>query len=226
MDSKELSKLIDAANDEFLKDEEPKTADEEVTMNLEPVDYYQKGADKRKEVLSRPRINGSTQKVLVDVCAVTSRLAPKYHKAKDDSERLAMLGDKQGARISREQYMQDYFLPSVESLVMTNSPEEVMNSTKALAEMDKLALTEGERNDGYTYAFISKLYQDGMGGVVPTSDVVVETAVREITRLVQNDQIRAAVGAAQKIKDNIDAGENTASEEDYQLIQNVALRGK
>ena len=191
-----------------------------------PVDYYQQDAKKREQVLSKPRINGSTQKVLVDVCAVTSLLAPQYEKAKDDSERLASLGDKQGSRIVREQYMQDYFLPSVESLVATNSPEEVMNSTKALSEMDKLVLADGGRADGYTYAFVSQLYQDGMGGVLPTSDVTVEAAVREIVRLVQDDQIRAAVGAAQRIKDNIDAGENTASEEDYELIQNVALRGK
>lgn len=225
MDSKELEKRIKEANDEFLKDEPVKEETQEVEL-ASPVDFYKQRVDEQRKVSERPRLNGSTQKLLVDICAVTKNLMPKFNKARDDSERLARLGDKQGARISREQYMQDYFLPSVESLVMTNSPEELMNSTKVLSELDKMVLTDGGRADGYTYAFVSQLYKDGMGGVVPTSDTMVEDAVRKIVRLVQSDQIRTAVGIAQRIKDNIDAGENTASTEDYELIQNVALRGK
>ena len=225
MDSKELEKRIKEANDEFLKDEPVEEETQEVEL-ASPVDLYKQRVDEQRKVSERPRLNGSTQKLLVDICAVTKNLMPKFNKARDDSERLARLGDKQGARISREQYMQDYFLPSVESLVMTNSPEELMNSTKVLSELDKMVLTDGGRADGYTYAFVSQLYKDGMGGVVPTSDTVVEEAVRKIVRLVQSDQIRTAVGMAQRIKDSIDAGENTASTEDYELIQNVALRGK
>lgn len=225
MDSKELDKRIKEANDEFLKDEPVKEETQEIEL-ASPVDLYKQRVDEQRKVSERPRLNGSTQKLLVDICAVTKNLMPKFNKARDDSERLARLGDKQGARISREQYMQDYFLPSVESLVMTNSPEELMNSTKVLSELDKMVLTDGGRADGYTYAFVSQLYKDGMGGVVPTSDIVVEEAVRKIVRLVQSDQIRTAVGMAQRIKDSIDAGENTASTEDYELIQNVALRGK
>lgn len=225
MDSKELDKRIKEANDEFLKDEPVKEETQEIEL-ASPVDLYKQRVDEQRKVSERPRLNGSTQKLLVDICAVTKNLMPKFNKARDDSERLARLGDKQGARISREQYMQDYFLPSVESLVMTNSPEELMNSTKVLSELDKMVLTDGGRADGYTYAFVSQLYKDGMGGVVPTSDTVVEEAVRKIVRLVQSDQIRTAVGMAQRIKDSIDAGENTASTEDYELIQNVALRGK
>lgn len=225
MDKKELEKRIKEANDEFLNDDaiEEKTETVELTS---PVDLYKQRVDEQRKASERPRLNGSTQKLLVDICAVTEALAPKFNKARDDSERLARIGDKQGARISREQYMQDYFLPAVQSLIMTNSPEEVMNSTKVLSELDKMVLTDGGRADGYTYAFISQLYQDGMGGVVPTSDTIVEGAVREIVRLVQEDQIRTAVGMAQKIKNKIDLGENTASAEDYELIQNVALRGK
>lgn len=225
MDSKELEKRIKEANDEFLKDEPVKEETREVELSS-PVDLYKKRADEQREASKRPRLNGSTQKLLVDICAVTENLTPKFNKARDDSERLMRLGDKQGARISREQYMQDFFLPAVQSLVMTNSPEELMNSTKVLSELDKMALTDGGRADGYTYAFVSQLYKDGMGGVVPTSDAMVEDAVRKIVRLVQTDQIRTAVGMAQRIKESIDSGENTASSEDYELIQNVALRGK
>ena len=225
MDKKELEKRIKEANDEFLNDNTIEEKTETVEL-VSPVDLYKQKVDEQKKVSERPRLNGSTQKLLVDICAVTENLAPKFNKARDDSERLMRIGDKQGARISREQYMQDYFLPAVQSLIMTNSPEEVMNSTKVLSELDKMVLTDGGRADGYTYAFISQLYQDGMGGVVPTSDTVVEGAIREIIRLVQEDQIRTAVGMAQKIKNKIDLGENTASSEDYELIQSVALRGK
>lgn len=221
---KDLQARIDAANDEFLNDEKPK--EQEVAVSPKPVDYYRDAANKAFAFQQRPRLNGSTQKVNVDVRAVLDRLAPQYKRAKDDSERLARTGDKEGARIVKEQYMRDVFLPVVEALVRENSPEEMMNATRALSEIDKYVLDGIGRADGYTQALVASLYQSDMGNVLPTSDIDVQRVVMNLKRLVVNDQIRAAVGMANKIKAKIDAGENTASQEDYELIQKIALRGQ
>lgn len=229
MDPEQLSKAIDELNDEFINDEKPVSDDDKMVsteINPEPVDYLRQKHNQRRDYNKRPHLKGSTQKIMVDVAAVLSRLDTAYQKAKDDSEYLASTGDKEGSRIVREQYMEDVFHPTIASLVGANSPEEMLNSKKALDELDKRALTGVPNAPGYTAAFITQLYDKYMGGVLPTSDVNVEDAVRKVVRLVQSDQIRLAIGEAQKIKAKIDMGENTASAEDYELIQKVALRGQ
>lgn len=231
MEAKELQKRINAANDKMISEDSPMGPQEgqQAPSGLEsantPVDYYQSRSEAIRKANSRKFLNGSTQKVAVDVAAVADRLAPLYNKAKDDSERLARIGDKERSRICKEQYMRDIFLPAVESLVLSNSPEEVLGAIKSLDKLDKFALIEGGKANGYTAAFISRLHSEDLGTVVPTSDTNVTEGVRRISRLINSDQIRLATGTAKRLKERIDNGEITASDDDYDLIQRVVLRG-
>ena len=102
----------------------------------------------------------------------------------------------------------------------------MLNSGRALSILDQYVFPMAGKSSGFTSSFINSLYQSDMGNVLPTSDADVQRYVQTIIRQVQNDQIRAAVGQAKKIKSLIDAGEHTASEDDYELIQKVALRGQ
>lgn len=206
--------------------EQAKQAQQQPSVPQVPVDYLRQQQNQAYQYNKRPRLNGSTQKVLVDAHTTAAMLRPHYQKAKDDSERLIKVGDKEGSRIVQEQYMRDVFMPAVEAMVRENSPEEVINATKALSELDECVLVPLGKSDGYTSSFVMSLYQSDMGNVLPTSDIDVQRAVQQLIRQVQNDQIRAAVGSATKIKEKIDAGEHTASQEDYELIQKIALRGQ
>lgn len=206
--------------------EQARQAQQQPPVPQEPIDYLRQQENQAYQYSKRPRLNGSTQKVSVDARLTAALLRPHYQKAKDDSERLAKVGDKEGARIVREQYMRDVFMPTIEALVRENSPEEVLNATKALDKLDDYVFTAIGKSNGYTGAFVAQLYQSDMGNVLPTSDVDVERAVQSLIGLVSNDQIRSAVGLANKIKAKIDTGENTASQEDYELIQKIALRGQ
>lgn len=199
---------------------------QEQPMPQAPVDFYQEKLNKMTEYNKRPHLNGSSQKAGIDIKMAMKRIKPLYDKAKDDSARLAKVGDMEGSRIAKEQYMRDVFYPTIEAIVRMNSPEEIMYATYALNDADKYVLVDGGATDGFTSAFVNSLYQSDMGTVVPTSDAVVERAVENIKSLVYEDQIRAAVGAANKIKTMIDLGKNTASPEDYEIIQSVALRGQ
>ena len=117
-------------------------------------------------------------------------------------------------------------MPTIEALVRENSPEELLNATNALAQLDNYVFTATGQGNGYTGALVASLYQSDMGNVLPTSDIDVQRTVQKLIGLVANDQIRSAVGMANKIKAKIDVGENTASQEDYELIQKIALRGQ
>lgn len=211
---------------ERRRKEQAKQAQQQPPVPQTPVDYLRQQENQAYQYNRKPRLNGSTQKVLVDARLTAELLRPHYQKAKDDSERLAKIGDKEGARIVKDQYMRDIFMPTIEALVRENSPEEVLNATKALSKLDDYVFTAVGKGNGYTSAFVAQLYQSDMGSVLPTSDIDVERAVQSLIGLVSNDQIRSAVGLANKIKAKIDAGENTASQDDYEIIQKIALRGQ
>ena len=208
------------------RQKEQEKQQQEAPMPQEPVDYFRQSQNQAYEYNKKPRLNGSTQKVSVDAYATAAMLKPQFQRAKDDSERLARVGDMEGSRIVQEQYMRDVFMPTVEALVGENSPEEVINSPKALAELDKYVFTPSGKGNGYTGAFVMQLYQSGMGNVLPTSDADVQRNILTLQRLISNDQIRSAVSVAKKIKNQIDLGEHTASDEDYATIQKIALRGQ
>lgn len=188
------------------------------------VDYYQEMRSKASKSLSKPLLNGSTQKILFEVKQAVERLSEPYRRARDDSDRSKAVGDNERASIMQQQYMDEAFLPTVESLVMMNSPEEVLNSSKALAELDKYALVGAGRANGYTASFIRTLHARDFGNVLPTSDINVVDGVRRIRSMVAENNIRAAIHTAKKLKDFVDKGEYTASPEDYELLQKVALR--
>ena len=215
---KALSKRVDKLNEQMFADEENEQAP------AQPVDYYQEMRSKASKTLSKPVLNGSTQKILFEVAHAVEGLAGPFRKAKDDSERLSAVGDKNRASLMRQQYMTEVFQPTVESLVMMNSPEEILNSTKALKALDEYALVNGGRASGYTASFVKTLHSKDFGGVLPTSDVNVVEGVRRVRELVARDAIRSAIDTAKKLKDRVDRGEFTASTDDYDLLQKVALR--
>lgn len=187
----------------------------------QPVDNYQKRVAARK-VLSTPKAHGASPKLMLNVSQVIERLAPEFRRAKSNSEYWMSHGDRQRSQLISEQYMEDYFHPAVEALVQLNSAEELATSPKATGKLDEYALIPGGRANGYTSAFVQGIYD--LSGTADYSDNGVREAVRKIIGLVDQDQIRAAVGVATQIKNKIDAGENKANEEDYDLIQRVIIR--
>ena len=147
-------------------------------------------------------------------------LAHAYHEAKEDVDELKERGERGRAEIRRNQYMQENFLPAVEIVVNSTSPDEVLNSKKALEELDKYALLEGS-GKGYTATYIRQAYGNQLGQQKGRSDPSVRSEVMIINSLLDNGQIREAVGVANKIKEKIDKGDAIADDIDYELIGRV-----
>ena len=116
--------------------------------------------------------------------------------------------------------MQEDFLPAVEIVVNSTSPDEVLASKKALNELDKYALLEGS-GKGYTATYIRQAYGNQLGQKEGRSDASVRSEVMRINSMLDNGQVRTAVSIANQIKDKIDRGENQADEVDYELISRV-----
>lgn len=199
-----------------------KVAEEEP---FEPVDIYQRNQDRIYDVSQKSYPKGSSQAVNMAATAVidgvgAEGLAKAYKRALDDIDALKGQGEKGRAEIRRQQYMQEYFLPAVEIVVNSTSPDEVLANKKALEELDKYALLEGS-GKGYTATYIRQAYGNQLGQQEGRSDATVRSGVMRINSLLDDGQVRTAIGVANDLKAKIDRGEAMADEIDFDLIGRV-----
>lgn len=190
-----------------------------------PVDIYQRNMDRIIETNQKSFPKGSSRAVDMSLYAVidgvgAEGLAHAYHEAEEDIDTLKERGERGRAEVRRNQYMQEYFLPAVEIVVNSTSPDEVLNSKRALDMLDKYALLEGS-GKGYTATYIRQAYGNQLGQQEGRSDPSVRSDVMRINAMLDSGQIRTAVGVANKIKDKIDRGDAMADDIDYELISRV-----
>ena len=207
------------------KAKERQAAQSQQSASIEPVDIYQRNQDRIYEVSQKSYPKGSSQAVNMATTAVidgvgAEGLAKAYKRALDDVDALKSQGEKGRAEIRRQQYMQEYFLPAVEIVVNSTSPDEVLANKKALEELDKYALLEGS-GKGYTATYIRQAYGNQLGQQEGRSDATVRSGVMRINSLLDDGQVRTAIGVANDLKAKIDRGEAMADEIDFDLIGRV-----
>ena len=190
-----------------------------------PLDIYQRNQDRIVDMNKKKFPKGSSKAVDMSVYGVVDGvgaegLAHAYHEAKEDIDSLKERGERGRAEVRRNQYMQEFFLPAVEIIVNSTSPDEVLNSKRALDTLDKYALLEGA-GKGYTASYIRQAYGNQLGQQTGRSDPSVRSDVMRINAMLDSGQIRTAVGVANKIKDKIDRGDAMADDIDYELISRV-----
>lgn len=207
------------------KAKEQQMAQPQQAAPIKPVDIYQRNQDRFYDVSQKSYPNGSSRGVNMSVYAVidgvgAEGLAKSFKRAKADIDSLKERGERGRAELMRQQYMNEFFLPAVEIVVNSTSPDEVLNSEQALRELDKYALLEGS-GKGYTATYIRQAYGDQLGQKEGRSDPSVRSDVMRINALLDNGQVRTAVGIANKLKDKIDRGEAMADDIDMDLIGRV-----
>lgn len=190
-----------------------------------PVDIYQRNQDRLYSVAQKSFPKGSSAIVNMATDIVingdgTEGLDKAYRQAKDDIEALSARGERGRKELRRQQYMQEKFLPAVELVVNSTSPDEVLNSKKALETLDKYALLEGA-GSGYTATYIRQAYGNQLGNQTGRSDASVRSDVMRINSLLDNGEVRTAVGIANKLKKRVDEGEAMADDDDYELIGRI-----
>lgn len=208
-----------------MKKSEEKGSSKEAEKAVESVDIYQRGQDRLYDVSQKSYPKGSSQAVNMSTYAVidgvgAEGLAKAFRKAKCDMEMLKDKGERGRAELIRQQYMQENFLPAVEIVVNSTSPDEVLNSKRALEELDKYVLLEGAGR-GYTASYIRQAYGNQLGQQEGRSDPSVRSDVMRINTMLDNGDVRTAIGIANRLKEKIDRGEAIADDIDYELIGRV-----
>lgn len=195
------------------------------TAGAPAVDIYQRNRDRIYDVNQKSFPKGSSAAVNMSTYAVidgvgAEGLAKAYKRAKTDINALKERGERGRAELVRQQYMSENFLPAVEIIVNSTSPDEVLNSEQALRELDKYALLEGA-GKGYTATYIRQAYGNQLGQKEGRSDASVRSGVMRINALLDDGQVRTAFGLANKLKEKVDKGEAQADDIDYELIGRV-----
>lgn len=203
------------------QDEEKRKA----VPQVNPVDIYQRNQNRIREVEKKTFPKGSNQAVEMSTYAVidgvgAEGLAKAFKRAKCDMGVLKDKGERGRAELIRQQYMNENFLPAIEIVVNSTSPDEVLNSKRALDGLDKYALLEGS-GKGYTATYIRQAYGNQLGQQEGRSDASVRSDVMRLNSLLDQGQIRSALGLANKVKDKIDKGEAQADSLDYELLSRV-----
>ena len=218
-DEKRINEITDAMFEEAKMDRPPEEP------QPQPVDIYQQNRNRIREVNQKSFPKGSSHEVNMSAYAVidgvgAEGLAKAYNRAKEDIEALKARGERGRADLMRQQYMQEDFLPAVEVVVNSTSPDELLANKKVLDELDKYVLLEGA-GKGYTATYIRQAYANQLGQVEGRSDPSVRSGVQRINALLDEGQVRTAFGLANKLKDKIEKGEAMANDDDYELIGRV-----
>ena len=224
MIDEEFEKRIDIVNDKYISDEEK---DEQVEFT----DMYQKGASARLAESKKRRPRGSSPVVLAATKAVidgdglpANGLAQAFKRAKTATIALKAKGEPGRAGMASQQYMEERFIPAIETAIRYSSPDELLNCKEALDALDKYALGVGSMK-GYTASYVRSAYGDLMGsdldGRFDKSDPAIAEMVMRVRVLADKGSVRSAVGLAKQAKKQVDNGENLASEDDYELLSRV-----
>ena len=230
MEVEQMVQNIRKGADEEIKESEAFYSSLPEDAEIETVDIYQRDANAIRDEAKRIRPRGSSSLVRAVAKGVIEGdgsigLAKMYDEAEDMVEELREQGERTRADIARKQYMEDQFIPAIETVINFTSPDEMLNCKDVLAAFDKYALGTGSMN-GYTASYIKQAYGDLLGkdldGRFLHSDPFVCEAVSRVKRLVYRDNIRSAVGVAKQAKDSIDKGEHMANADDYALLSKVA----
>ena len=208
-----------------MKEQQAMSQQPQQPVISEPIDVYQRNQERIYDVGRKSYPNGSSKAVNMSTYAVidgvgAEGLAKAFKKAKCDIDMLKDKGERGRAEIRRQQYMNENFLPAVEIVVNSTSPDEVLNSKRALDELDKYALLEGS-GKGYTATYIRQAYGNQLGQQEGRSDASVRSDVMRLNALLDEGQIRAALGLANNLKNKIDRGDAMADDIDMELIGRV-----
>ena len=192
----------------------------EIDIPQAPVDYYEQEQKAMREEGKKQRPHGSSTLVMAAVKDAVEGgdgregLAHAYRRVKGYSD----FGER--GELYRQQYMEEQFLPVVESIINFTSPDELLNNSQALRLLDQFAMGVGS-GSGYTEGYIRQAYGDLLGQQVSGSDQTVRDTVMRIKQLAASDQIRACYGMAEKLKEKIDNGEHIANDSDYALLARI-----
>ena len=189
----------------------------------QPIDYYQMQENAAYEASQKPVAHGSPAKMgqIVDKMVEDFKQS-RYNVAKNQYDHLLDADAKDHAEFMRQDYMTKNALPLVESLVDIYGEDAELNNKDVLSKLDSIMITDNGSGDGYTKGYIKQMHKQQMGTQGSDSDMEVMYGLSRVKQMADNDDIRGSVSEAKRLKDKVDRGELSASDDDYSLLLQVS----
>lgn len=225
----DLQERINKANNQMLTGDDPVGAPAQTPPEPQPeapmpqpTDYYQMQANAAQQASQSPTAYGSPAEMGQVVDSMVKEASEKYYNAyKHQYDHLVDTNDMNGAKQLANEYMMHHALPIIASLVEMYGADALVNNKGALEKLDTIMLTGNGAGDGYTKAFLKKMYSQILGTRSSSSDAEVVRGLQKATGIAEQGDIRSAVGIAKGLKEKIDRGELSASPEDYSTLIRV-----
>ena len=195
----------------------------EVPSQAQATDYYQAQRNAAYEASQKATVNGSPAqigKVVDDM--VEDFKQTNYNVNKNQYDHLLDYELKDNAEYLRQDYMTNSALPMVESLVETYGVDAIINNKGALDKLDEIMISPNGSGKGFTKGYLEQMHEQQRGSQGSDSDIEVSYALKKIRNMAGSDDIRGSVDEARRIKDKVDNGELSASDDDYQMLLQVA----
>lgn len=219
--NKDFEKRIDKVNDKMIA--EASSEAPEAPSQAQPIDYYQAQRNAAYEASQKATAYGSPAQIyqIVDKM-VDDFKQTDYNVNKNQFDHLLDANARDTAEYLRQTYMTKKALPLTESLVEMYGVDAILNNKKVLAKLDEVMITPNGTGAGFTEGYLKQMHEQHRGTQASRSDMEVINGVRKVKAMADNDDIRGSVAKAKKIKEKIDNGELSASEDDYALLLQVS----
>lgn len=218
---KDFEKRIDEVNDQMLS--EGSSEPSEAPSQAQPIDLYQAQRNAAYTASQKATAYGSPAQIGRVVDSIVDDFKQEYYNVnKNAYDHYLDANAKDQAEYMRQDYMVKSALPLVESLVEAYGVDAILNNKDALSKLDEVMITGNGSGDGFTASYLKQMHKQQIGGQPSQSDAEVTNALRKIRAMADNDDIRGSVTEAKRIKEKVDNGSLSASEDDYNLLLQVS----
>ena len=218
---KDFEKRIDEVNNQMLS--EASSEAPEAPSQAQPIDYYQAQRNAAYDASQKATAYGSPAQIgkIVDELVDDFKQA-RYNVSINQYNHLKDVNAPDQAEYMRQDYMVKNALPLVESLVETYGVDAILNNKDALDKLDEVMITGNGSGKGFTRGYLEQMHEQQRGAQNSISDMEVTYGLQKVRNMANNDDIRGSVNEAQRLKERVDNGELSASEDDYKMLLQVS----
>lgn len=227
MDRQQFLDSIEQAKNSQLEESKNywQTAPEptEAPSQAQPVDYYQAQQNAAYEASQKPKTYGSPAQISQVVDEMVDDFKQEYYNVnKNAYDHYLDANAPDQAEYMRQDYMVKNALPLVESLVETYGVDAILNNKDALRKLDEVMITGNGSGDGFTKGYLKQMHGNQSSGSPSESDMEITYGLQKVRNMADSDDIRGSVNEAQRLKEKVDNGELSASENDYRMLLQVS----
>lgn len=188
----------------------------------QPIDVYQAIKNDRYEKSKKAKSYGSPASLKQVAEAMVDDLSIEYNFTLNQYNHMMEYNMPDSAKAMMDSYMENDFLPVVMGLVDQYGADAVLMNQQVITMLDEKALTGNGDGTGYTAAFIKTFAPEAQGVVASGTDAALAAEIDKLRGMADEGWERGAASLAKRLKEQVDNGMYSASQNDYAILARVS----